>query len=43
MDIKEQHKASARAICPIDTFLDMRIDSIENGIYWSKIPPPVNT
>ena len=43
MDLKEKHEASAKAIYPIYTFLDMRIDSIENGICRSKIPISVNT
>ncbi len=43
MDLKEKHEASAKAICSIYTFLDIRIDSIENGICRSKIPLSVNT
>ena len=43
MDLKAQYEAAAKAVCPIYTFLGMRIDSIENGIYRSKIPLSVNT
>ncbi|MBV32653.1 MAG: hypothetical protein CMK36_04365 [Porticoccaceae bacterium] len=43
MNLKEQYEAAARAVCHIYTFLDMRIDSIENGVYRSKIPLSVNT
>ena len=36
MDLKAECEAAAKAVCPIDTFLDMRIDGIENGIYRFK-------
>ncbi|MAH73816.1 MAG: hypothetical protein CBC09_06870 [Cellvibrionales bacterium TMED49] len=43
MSLKEHYEAAARAVCPIYSFLDMKIDSIENGIYRSKIPLSANT
>ena len=43
MDLKQQYQQAARDACPIYTFLDLRVESIENGVYRSRTPLNDNT
>ena len=38
MDLKQHYQQAARDTCPIYTFLDLQVESIEGGIYRSRTP-----
>ena len=38
MDLKQHYQQAARDTCPIYTFLDLQVESIEDGIYRSRTP-----
>ena len=43
MDLKQHYQQAARDACPIYTFLDLQVESIEGGIYRSRMPLNDNT
>ena len=43
MDLKQHYQQAARDACPIYTFLDLQVESIEGGIYRSRTPLNDNT
>jgi len=43
MDLKHHYQQAARDACPIYTFLDLQVESIEGGIYRSRMPLNDNT
>ncbi|MCS5593602.1 MAG: PaaI family thioesterase [Porticoccaceae bacterium] len=43
MDLKQHYQQAARDACPIYTFLDLQVESIEGGIYRSRTPLNENT
>ena len=43
MDLKQHYQQTARDACPIYTFLDLQVESIEGGIYRSRMPLNDNT
>ncbi|MFQ3346125.1 MAG: hypothetical protein ACI89A_000663 [Porticoccaceae bacterium] len=43
MDLKKHYQQAARDACPIYTFLDLQVESIEDGIYRARTPLNNNT
>ncbi len=43
MDSKQKYQKAARSSCPIYTFLDLQVESIENGFYKARTPLSNNT
>jgi uncharacterized protein (TIGR00369 family) len=43
MDLKQHYQQVAQETCPIYTFLGLQVESIEDGIYRSRIPLNDNT
>ncbi|MDB2399853.1 PaaI family thioesterase [Porticoccaceae bacterium] len=43
MDLKQHYQQVAHEACPIYTFLGLQVESIEDGIYRSRIPLNDNT
>ena len=43
MDLKQHYQRVAHEACPIYTFLGLQVESIEDGIYRSRIPLNDNT
>ena len=43
MDLKKHYQQAARDACPIYTFLDLQVESIEDGIYSARTPLNNNT
>jgi uncharacterized protein (TIGR00369 family) len=43
MDLKGKYQKAARSACPIYTFLDLQVESIEDGLYKARTPLNENT